>query len=528
MPSRPDKHTLFNVLRELRQRDGMTFERLQRTQIDAQPLLDLDFVRQLAIATGRNAEEAAIAATAWATMKLETSLLLAADAALRLGVLLIVVENRLRVGADQIPEKFRAENLIDRRKALLGSWPLLHTLVSDDAPPDAVTPNYLRAPNGLEEEAFQNLAEELLLLDDSDLVLLKVGLGANAVEPSRTHARRRPPATGAPAPRVVVIGAGVMDAIFRIRRQPLSDRSVEVDKFALTPGGKGLTQAIGCARLGMRTELIAALGLKYFGQDILDYLAAENVGTGLVVTAEGTTPPVVGVIVLRDGSSTALGWRNDEGIALRPKDILDEAHRSAIEDADVLLLTFEPPAEAIEQTLDFCASLGTRKPTVILTPAPPYDHRGISQLKRLAAVDYVVANEWEAQLIVGDENDAADVNDISRQLIAMGVGTTCIFTQTACFVHRRESKLAVPALATPRRNSAGARDAFCAALALKVHETGGEFTPDAIHWANAAMSASTASEDVPDSMPTREEVERLIRVFEIDAESTHAETSTST
>jgi ribokinase len=456
-------------------------------------------------------------------MKLDTSLLLAADAALNLGVLPIVVANRLRVGTDQIPAGFSAENLTDRRNSLLESWVLLHTLLSDEEPPEAVSPNALRAPDGLEEEAFANLAEELLLLSDADQALLTAGLGAG-IERVPTHNLRRPAATSAPtAAKAVVLGAGVMDTIFRIRKQPLSDRSVQVDKFALNAGGKGLTQAVGCARLGMHTDLIAALGMKHFGQDIVDYLETEQVGTNLILREPKAMPPVVGVIILRDGSSTALGWKNEQECSLRPEHILDEERRSAISQADVLLLTFEPPAETVEATLDFCASLGHRKPTVILTPAPPYDARGISQLKRLASVDFLVANSWEAQLLVGDEDAAADVNDVAQQLIAMGVGTTCIFTQAACFVHRRDLKLAVPPLPTPRRNSAGARDAFCAALALKHFENDGVFSAESIHWANAAMSTSTASEDVPDSMPTREEVERLIRVFELDAETSRVD-----
>jgi hypothetical protein len=66
------------------------------------------------------------------------------------------------------------------------------------------------------------------------------------------HDHASPSATA----KIVVLGGAVMDLNFVIPHMPDFGESVQALRFAAHPGGKGLTQAVACARLGLETKLI--------------------------------------------------------------------------------------------------------------------------------------------------------------------------------------------------------------------------------------------------------------------------------
>ena len=53
-----------------------------------------------------------------------------------------------------------------------------------------------------------------------------------------------PAADARPPGAVIVVGGAVMDATFRIKALPAPETSSEAYGFDLSPGGKGLTQAV--------------------------------------------------------------------------------------------------------------------------------------------------------------------------------------------------------------------------------------------------------------------------------------------
>ena len=60
------------------------------------------------------------------------------------------------------------------------------------------------------------------------------------------------------------------------------------------------------------------------------------------------------------------------------------------------------------------------------------------------------------------------------------------------------------------KESSAARDAFCAALAAQLIESGNEFSEQVALWATAAMAAAIADYPLPNSMPDRPRIEQLL------------------
>ena len=97
--------------------------------------------------------------------------------------------------------------------------------------------------------------------------------------------------------KVIVIGGAVMDARFRTKVLPVVGTSAEALSFSLTPGGKGLNQAVAAARLGLEVALVAAIARDRFGEEIVNYLRDEGVDTSLLKWVDDTRTPFTGTFV---------------------------------------------------------------------------------------------------------------------------------------------------------------------------------------------------------------------------------------
>ena len=67
-----------------------------------------------------------------------------------------------------------------------------------------------------------------------------------------TTERRREEISHAKKPRILVVGSFMMDLIASAERAPNAGETVIGKKFTTAPGGKGVNQAVQCARLGAR------------------------------------------------------------------------------------------------------------------------------------------------------------------------------------------------------------------------------------------------------------------------------------
>ncbi|GAA1702389.1 PfkB family carbohydrate kinase [Kribbella yunnanensis] len=472
---------LTSVLEKLRTHDGLTVARLSagRTGIAA-PLLELAATRQLASAHDLDPAAAAFdLVTSCVRDDLHGSKQLVADTILALG---LYADLYRRAGLDErITRGLYSTSLGRRRETLLNNWHRLHESLghrAGEAPSD-------RALRGTTEPAvLRELANQLIRRDvystDS-------------------------PSTG----RVIVVGGAVMDATFRTKALPEPETSTEAFDFYLSPGGKGLTQAVAAVRLGLQTSLIAAVTDDPFGTEILQYLRDEGVDTSLVKRVRGRRTPFTGVFEKELGDSIAVNWRNQSEVYLSTEDLDERA--AQIAGCDALLMTFEVPRETMQHTLALAHRSPATRPVVIVTPGQPYVGERLSP-DTFARIDYLVAHAWELGHLVAEGTGPFDPGSVARDLVAAGVGHLCLLVNGGCTIYSDPSGdvLSVPTIPSIFKESAAARDAFCTALAARLLDNHGKFSAQVALWAAASMSCAVAGFPLSDSMPDRARIEGLL------------------
>ncbi|WBQ02294.1 PfkB family carbohydrate kinase [Kribbella sp. CA-293567] len=492
-----DAVVLTHALEKLRARDGLVLERLQTTtrKSDVAPLLRLPLVQNFAALQDIDPALAALQVVAQCVRDTtDGTHQIVADAILGLGVLedaysLYGLDNR-------VTQALRADSLGRRRSTLLRNWRTLHLamgLPTHHAPSDRT----LRGT--LETEVLRQLARQLLNPGDQQIVVPTI---ADAAKTSRN-------AQLSPAGRVIVIGGAVMDVIFRTNVIPQHETSTRADQCLMTPGGKGVSQAVAAARLGLRVSLIAALGDDSFGQEIVEYLRTENVDTSLLKIVRGARTPVTGVFELPLGDSIAAFWRNDKVISLGVRDVDLLGHQ--ISDCDTVLLSFEIPRETFQRAVDLAHPDSQQRPTVIVTPGQPYSD-GLVSRQALSQIDFLVAHTWEIARYGSQGHDRFDPHRIGEDLLRLGVGTVCLLGNGGGLIYSRITPdiQRLPTVSSPFKESSITRDAFCAALAAKLIDEG-ELSEKVAAWTTAAMACAAEDHKHSTTMPDRERIERKLR-----------------
>jgi ribokinase len=494
----PDEQVLRHALEKLRARDGLTISRLRATASDAAaPLLRLRTVRRYANVHGVDHFEAARAVVAECVrIELPGTHRIVADAVLGSGVF---ADAYARHGIDpRVLDGLRSDMLSRRRSCLLSSWHHLHAALG------------LRAGDPPSDRSLRGTVEALVLADLARQLMRRDVYSVGAASTSAPDPEAQAPEAAGQGGRVIVVGAAVMDAVFQTRTLPQLETSSEAYGFELSPGGKGLNQAVAAARLGLDVSLMAAVTDDRFGEEITAYLTREHVDTSMLKYVSDANTPFTGVFEFELGDSIAVNWRNDREVRLDIRDVEQAAVR--LREADAVLMTFEIPRESLQHALSMLSDAGRpeHRPQVIITPGQPYTDGAISG-QALARIDYIVAQAWELGRLAPATYGKFDVDVTSRQLLAFGVDTLCIPAGGGCTVFSEHlGTFTVPMFPSQYKESSAARDAFCAALAAKLIERDGEFSADVALWATAAMAAATADFPLPNPMPTRLRVDQLL------------------
>lgn len=494
----PSALVLTHVLQKLRGRGGLTVARLKDDRgRDTAPLLQLHATLRFA-----NVHKVDLASAAFGVVSqcvLETidgTHRIVADAILALE---LFSEQYLSHGVEErVVQALSADSLGMRRNALLANWLRLHDamgLPATEAPSDRT----LRGTT--EREVLDELARQLIRREVNSV-------GSQSVStPASAHAGTN--SSAGPRGRVIVVGGAVMDATFRTKSLPQSETSSEAYSFDLSPGGKGVSQAVAAARLGLDVSLIAAVADDRFGHGIVDYLRGERVNTSLLKIVRQARTPFTGIIEMELGDSIAVNWRNQTEIRLEVRDV--EGMLQELTDCDAVLVTFEIPRETVQRTLELVHSVDHDRPLVIVTPGQPYPDDDISR-HSLAQIDYMVAHAWELGRYSPPGQDRFDPDPVARNLLAYGVETLCIPGNGGCTIYSNTEleTFSVPSFPSIYKESSAARDAFCAALAAQLIDGGGVFSEQRAMWATAAAACATADFPLSNSMPDRSRVESLL------------------
>ncbi len=468
-----------SVLKSLRTRVGLQPDRLATTELALDALERLAAVRSLQ-ARGRNRVVAIVEVVRDAARSLPPTDSLIVDAALSLG---------LNARTAKTPSLYAAD-LADRRQALLADWDVLHA-GKGQQPPPRPTLRSLRLDR--EESAFTLLASVLV--------------GESPIPPhpdAKAEAGRT--VTNDEGVAAVVIGAAVLDDIWRTRDMPVPNTSAEASGQEELPGGKGLNQAVGLARLGIPVKLISPIGDDDGATTILQYLNAEGVDARHVEMCHGSRSPRTLVIAFKNGSFYHMGWKNKYEVRLSNEYMHSSAVRESVEAASVILLTQEAPRQTIGAIFDLLA--GSKHCPVILAASPPIENPPLSG-SDLRAIDHLIASNWELQQVLedtGDDDDALSTRDIIDRLLLAGVGTVSVLGDNQCQIYGVPDTFAQP---TPApvviTDESASKDAFAAALASRI-ATRGKASEEDFHYAYYAMLAAGMRFGTSSSLPTSDEI----------------------
>ena len=81
---------------------------------------------------------------------------------------------------------------------------------------------------------------------------------------------------------VVVVGSANLDLVATLDHLPKPGETIVALGYAEHAGGKGVNQAVACARMGARTAFVGCVGNDAFGQFIIDTLHNAAADTRLI------------------------------------------------------------------------------------------------------------------------------------------------------------------------------------------------------------------------------------------------------
>ncbi|MSQ07797.1 MAG: ribokinase [Dehalococcoidia bacterium] len=304
--------------------------------------------------------------------------------------------------------------------------------------------------------------------------------------------------------RTVVLGGLNMDLIADLPRPAGPGETVEGTRFYTTPGGKGGNQAVAAGRLSApgAVEFVGRVGNDSYGGEMAAYLRAANVGTNYLQTDVGAASGVAIIFIDATGQNyvNAIYGANARCDTMQVRDAA-----TALTGASVLLAQQEIPLDTTFAVMKEAKAKGV---TVILDPAPARVQLpdGFLQL-----ADVLTPNQGEAEALTGiTVNDAASARRAALEIKRMGVkGVIIKMAESGAYIEmdgmsRHFAPFKVPVVAT-----VGAGDAFNGGLAAGI--ASGLSLEEAIWLAMATGAMSVTKPGAQESMPSRSEVDRLLR-----------------
>jgi ribokinase len=299
---------------------------------------------------------------------------------------------------------------------------------------------------------------------------------------------------------VVVFGSINMDIVTFCRHHPRLGETVLGDSVAFHPGGKGANQAIAAARCAGKSILIGSVGADDFGKRMLGYLAENSVDTsGIAVEAKMATGAAV-VTVDANGSNTIVVTPGANAFARAPSLL-----PGAVDDALIALAQLESPVAEITRLFSRVRSADG---ITILNPSP---FQPLSQ-ELLAATSILIVNEHEFAQLAGTKTTAHPeeiISDLNSRTLPV---PCCIVTSGAAGIVLAQTGRApihVDGHQVHAVDTTGAGDCFAGWFAAEI--AAGRTLHEAARWANAAAAISATRAGAGSSMPSKSEVESLLR-----------------
>lgn len=291
-------------------------------------------------------------------------------------------------------------------------------------------------------------------------------------------------------PHIVVIGSCNIDLTTFTDQFPRPGETIFGRDFSLGFGGKGANQAVAARNCGANVTMIARVGDDMFGDATIENLKSYGIDTSHILKTPGVSTGVAPIFVESSGQNRILVVKgaNDR---LTPEDIY--AAKDVILTSDKVVFQLEIPLLSSIKGMQFAKKHGVG---TIFNPAPAE----VLDLKQLAAADYVIPNETEAEVLSGLPVRDLDDARACRKMLLDGGLSRVIITLGANGALGEEY---VEPFAVDPVDTTGAGDAFIGSFSVFLSV--GYSEPEAIRRANLYAALSTLKKGTQKSFVTADE-----------------------
>ncbi len=303
-------------------------------------------------------------------------------------------------------------------------------------------------------------------------------------------------------PRLTVLGNINLDFSLQAERMPDPGENVIAEDLELIPGGKGANQAVAAARLGAQVALIGCLGADSYGRVLRRRLSHEGINVKYVQTDPEQPTGMAFVFVVEAEGNNRIFSVLGANLGCTSQHV-EQAQR-AFERADFFLTALGIAEDTVNRALQIAADCAVPS---LLDPSPLAEKP--PQLWRNAQV--LTPNQTEAaRLSRMPIEDVPSAVAAAARLVKRGVQRVVMtLGADGCLLYDKEGARLVPGFKVSVVDPTGAGDSFAAALATRLAE---EATlEEAATFANAAGALACTVRGAQPSLPTRDQVEALLR-----------------
>ena len=301
-----------------------------------------------------------------------------------------------------------------------------------------------------------------------------------------------------------ILGIYVADLVFFGKKIPIEGETILGNKFIVGPGGKGSNQAVAAAKAGAKTFFISKIGDDQFGSMAIDIYKESNVDFSNVEISKKYSTGAAGILVNENSGSNAINVFPGASSKISIDDI--EKADEVIKNSSVFLTQLEVSIESVNYALKKAHSYGVK---TILNPAPATE----IDSDIFPLIDYFTPNETEASFYVNHPvQTLEDAKKASDKLLNKGIKNIIITLgdKGAFFANEHENfPIPIANLESPVVDTTGAGDAFNAGFAVALIEN--MPIKEAISFASATAGLSTTKIGTANSMPSRDEIEKIIK-----------------
>ncbi|EGW32547.1 ribokinase [Spathaspora passalidarum NRRL Y-27907] len=328
-------------------------------------------------------------------------------------------------------------------------------------------------------------------------------------------------------PIITVIGSLNYDIVTYTPIVPNAGQTVQANSFETHPGGKGLNEALACARLSESDNIIRMIGNigdDSFGSQLKSILVKNDVDVNWVKTVPGSSGVAVILVEENAGGENRILITPGANGELKPTEQEYQVYFPKSEDCTFVVLQNEYP-----DTIKSIKWIKSNRPSINIAYNPSPFRPELITLEMLGMLDLLIVNEGEALDVaqaVLPENEYK--NFLTKTNNKDGFVELCIKLQSLinkdninCVIITMGSKGAVyvtSELASPKFQEAkkvanpvdttGAGDTFFGAVVSQL--SSGNTIENAVKFATAASSLAVQKRGAAESIPTYDDVVKIV------------------